>query len=196
MSLSTPYVSNTPTPATNTNVGINISKPGYNALHTSGSNLVYSSSWPTLQYPFEINAVGEPMPNSPYKFSVYRNSAFTIPVNSLTTVVFDTKSFDSGSNYSVSTGLFTAPVSGYYFFTSTIGFVNAGSDFTAQLQKNGSTVKNGNELVLSSGGYGASVSGFIQLSVGDTVNVGIYISGGATGRTGFNTYFDGFLVSS
>lgn len=51
--MTTNFISNTPTPATNTDVGINVSKPGFNALSTSGSNLVYSSSWPTAQYPFE-----------------------------------------------------------------------------------------------------------------------------------------------
>jgi hypothetical protein len=44
---------NTVKNAVNTNVGFKISKPGYDANKTAGSNLVFSSSWPSLQTAFE-----------------------------------------------------------------------------------------------------------------------------------------------
>lgn len=34
------------------------------------------------------------------------------------TVVFDTENFDTGSDYAIATGIFTAPVDGYYIFYS------------------------------------------------------------------------------
>lgn len=39
--------------AVNTDVGVKISKPGYDAKRTVGQNLVYNSSWPTLAVAFE-----------------------------------------------------------------------------------------------------------------------------------------------
>lgn len=39
--------------AVNTDVGVKISKPGYNAQKSTGQNLLYNSSWPTLSVAFE-----------------------------------------------------------------------------------------------------------------------------------------------
>lgn len=45
---------NTPSPAPTTDVGLKISKPTYNAYQTASENLLFSSSWPSLQIAFEI----------------------------------------------------------------------------------------------------------------------------------------------
>lgn len=39
--------------AVNTDVGVKISKPGYDARRSSGQNVLYNSSWPTLSVAFE-----------------------------------------------------------------------------------------------------------------------------------------------
>ena len=41
-----------------------------------------------------------------------------------TTIIFDTESYDIGSNYNTSTYTFTAPVDGRYLFTATLGMKN------------------------------------------------------------------------
>lgn len=53
MPLTSPYTNNASTLAPVSTVGFKISKPGYDALSTSGSNLVFSSSWPSLPIAFE-----------------------------------------------------------------------------------------------------------------------------------------------
>lgn len=47
------FVDNRTQKAVNTDVGLKISKPGYDAKRTVGQNLLYNSSWPTLAVAFE-----------------------------------------------------------------------------------------------------------------------------------------------
>lgn len=54
MPISTPYFDNTPTPAPPTNVGFKISKPGYDANRSSGANMLFDSSWPSLPIALEV----------------------------------------------------------------------------------------------------------------------------------------------
>lgn len=53
MSLTSTYTNNTSTPAQASTVGFKISKPGYDARTTQGSNMVFDSSWPSLPIAFE-----------------------------------------------------------------------------------------------------------------------------------------------
>jgi len=53
MPLTSPYTNNAATQAPASDVGFKISKPGYDATRTAGSNLVFSSSWPSLPIAFE-----------------------------------------------------------------------------------------------------------------------------------------------
>lgn len=53
MALTSTYNNNTPTPAPPSTVGFRISKPGYDANRTSGSNMLFDSSWPSLPIAFE-----------------------------------------------------------------------------------------------------------------------------------------------
>jgi hypothetical protein len=48
-----PILDNRAQNAVNTDVGLKISKPGYDAKRTFGQNLVYNSSWPTLAVAYE-----------------------------------------------------------------------------------------------------------------------------------------------
>jgi hypothetical protein len=49
----TTYLDNTPTPAPPSQVGFKLSKPGYDAGRTSGSNFIFNSSWPSLPVAFQ-----------------------------------------------------------------------------------------------------------------------------------------------
>jgi hypothetical protein len=56
-----------------------------------------------------------PIITNPPAFSVFFSAASTTVNNAL--AIFNYKQYDLGSNYSASTGLFTAPVAGMYHFT-------------------------------------------------------------------------------
>jgi hypothetical protein len=134
---------------------------------------------------------------NPTKFSAYRGGGWTTSTG-LGLVTFDTTTFDTGSNYSTSTGRFTAPVAGFYHFTANAGtFVGAGAGFGIALYKNGTVVLLGNATVSGGATYTniAQVGGLLQLAVNDYIQV--YFNGsGGTGTIGSsNTYFSGFLLS-
>jgi hypothetical protein len=135
-----------------------------------------------------------------YKFSVYRNAAFTAANGSPGLITFDTNSpaptaFDTGSNYSTSTAKFTAPVNGFYLFSASVqSNITSGYSF-ATLYKNGSEVLRGTQI---NGSFvaGNGVSGLLQLSAGDYIQV-YYQGTGGSGTPGSNyTYFQGFLMSA
>lgn len=129
------------------------------------------------------------------KFRVYLTAAQS-SINGTTLVNFDTKTFDTSSNFSTSTHLFTAVSAGSYYFSA--GVADSGSPTTfwqASLFINGALATFGVSTTSSSGG--STVADLYTLNVGDTVGVHIG-SGGATamqlGTT--QTYFSGFLVSA
>jgi hypothetical protein len=137
---------------------------------------------------------------NPYKFSVYRNAALTLTAGAATVVTFDTELFDTGSNYSTSTGKFTAPIAGFYFFSASVGFTTTDQRLYASLAKNGTEVLRGvdfNATVTNAGGQSIAC-GLLQLATGDYIQVMAYCAAtNSTVQTGSALiYFQGFLVSA
>lgn len=140
--------------------------------------------------------------NNPYKFSVYRNAALSVN-SGITTVAFDTKTFDTGSNVDITTnkGRFTAPIAGYYLFSAAVSTSPYGnsSNYIA-LFKNGSEILRGSEILTGTSGgvWSLPVSGLISLAASDYIDVRFSENGGG-GQTvnvgAYITYFHGFLVS-
>jgi hypothetical protein len=137
---------------------------------------------------------------NPYKFSVYRNASLSQNPNAL--LVFDAETYDTGSNYSTSTGLFAAPVAGFYQFFATVQYGSSSLYmFTVALQKNSTgQLAAGNFLQGTNTNQGLVVAPPpIQLAVNDTIGVLFNTNngGGTTIATGATyTYFGGFLVSA
>lgn len=138
---------------------------------------------------------------NPYKFSVYRNATQTINASGWSLITYDTEIFDTGSNYSTSTGKFTAPIDGFYFFSAAGGVLNLPSATLTAIAfyKNGSQFLTGWEG--NAGGSSGNIltaSGLIQLAATDYIEV--YVYNGSTGtslNSGQNqTSFTGFLVSA
>lgn len=133
------------------------------------------------------------------KFSVYRNASTT---SSSTAIVipFDTKTFDTGSNVDIVTnkGRFTAPAAGFYYFTAVAGNTAAGATpIYTYLFKNGSLVKAGNGAQSAANGTYSSVSGMIQCSTNDFIEVYFIGGNGSTMAVGATScWFEGFLVST
>ena len=116
-------------------------------------------------------------------------------------IKFQVVDTDIGSNYSTSTGRFTAPVAGYYTFSYmgfgyTGGRVPAGSTCSVQLRKNGSTVVvlSYNEIA-SSTGYPQMNSTFsLALAVNDYITIRAHQNGQYADSSGLYTALSGYLV--
>lgn len=114
-------------------------------------------------------------------------------------LVFSNQQYDNMGNYSTSTGLFTVPVAGLYFFSFHIlADDSAGTDEVtrAELRKNGTSqfiIAYTQEEGTSDARYSdhMSASGVVQCSVGDTIEVF-----GTNGKihVGSETGFTGFLI--
>jgi len=113
-------------------------------------------------------------------------------------VPFDTVIFDIGGDYSLGTSLFTAPATGYYFFSAQV-FYNNNSLQAAVI----AIVTTGRSIealpVISNGASGANtanVSGLFFMTAGDTAKVTAGIN--AVGTTLFggsiNNFFCGYKV--
>lgn len=53
MPLTSPYQDNALTPAPQADTGFKVSKPGYDVNRTSGQNMIFNSSWPSLAIAYE-----------------------------------------------------------------------------------------------------------------------------------------------
>jgi C1q domain-containing protein len=137
---------------------------------------------------------------NPYKFSVYRNASANTGSSGNALVTFDTVEYDTGSNYSVSTGKFTAPIAGFYHFSSLITATAASTQtFGTYLYKNGAQFKGGQQVV---NGATSSVqlnsSWDLQLAANDYIQIysfyGTSAIALAVGQG--SVWFSGFLVSA
>jgi hypothetical protein len=135
--------------------------------------------------------------NNPYKFSVYRNSSQTPSAGAFTKVGFNTRIFDTGSNFDTTNKRFIAPVNGFYFFTARQSSTNPNTVYLIALYVNGTIHKRGVNTTGTTT-QGAEVSGLIQLSATDYVEVFVFATtaNALEGTTKEFGTFDGFLVSA
>jgi len=114
-------------------------------------------------------------------------------------LVFLNEEHDNGGDYNNSTGIFTVPVAGLYFFSFHILIDNNSSatEVTrAEVRKNGSStfiIAYGQESSASNSQYSEhmSASGVVQCSAGDTIEV--FCTNGKP-HVGSETGFTGFLI--
>ena len=109
----------------------------------------------------------------------------TIPNNTNTNFVYDVEDIDTHGAYNSSTGLFTAPRSGYLEYSAYV----EGSSFTANtgqvicfLTKNGTSLNSANGLssIGASTQDGALVSGQISVVTGDSIRIQAFQNNGAS----------------
>lgn len=137
--------------------------------------------------------------SNPYKFSAYRSAGANI--NNATEIVFDAESFDTNSNFSTSTGRYTAPIDGFYMFSTTVGWninSNANVAFGISMRIGGSTVIAADYQVNMYTGVFApfnSCSTLVQLTASQYVSCFSINANPTSIGTGVGTNFTGFLVS-
>ena len=143
--------------------------------------------------------------DSEISFKITQNSNQSISNATTTTVVFDstTNGFNQGSNFNTSNYKFTAPLSGRYFFHSSvlIEYGNATSEYgNLTFKINGSDRQAAVRQVVGGAvslGSNLQLSSIINLSANDTVETQIYHTQGNTQAIDSGedfTYFMGFKL--
>lgn len=140
------------------------------------------------------------MQKNDYCFRVYRNGGVVPASNAILT--FETKNYDYNNNYSTSTGKYTAPVDGVYFFNACISWQISSSHGTAfgqQFYKNGVLISMGTNLVnMFTGGYTITNPSSTQLKLvaGDEITVRAITNGSTSINVPDSlTYFEGHLIT-
>jgi len=137
--------------------------------------------------------------HNPYKFSVYRNSAYNWGTNVFAKISHDVKLFDTNGNYDTSTSKYTVPVSGYYYLSSNVYTPAAvgGNFYITAIYRNGSQFITGSGSIAGAGtsGFNSVASECVQLNAGDYLEVYAYGTGNSGSAGQIYTNFSGFLIS-
>ena len=181
---------------------------------TYGDNTQYSTSNLTIntttQTPYQTR-YGIQRSSLQPAFLAYRSAdVANVTGNSATyQAIFDTEVFDQNNNYNNTTGVFTAPVTGRYFFTFNCLFRNVTAAMTvgyANLDTTGGSFRN-NESNPAAGrggttnGYAFQGTCFVNMTAGDTMVLNIQIFNGAGNTATFGghptlreSFLSGYLV--
>ncbi len=125
------------------------------------------------------------------------------------TILFDSAVINQGSHYNTGTGIFTAPVAGFYSFSANVLVGDIGTHnecilfFTGNV--NQTRASNCNPSAMKTGGNQLSVGGsfFINMAANDTMKIVLYVAGstktvdvqGDASQLNAFTQFSGILLS-
>lgn len=122
-------------------------------------------------------STGSVLNSMAYRMSAFLNATTAYNTTAGTTILFNAKSYDTNGNYSTTTGLYTAPVTGYYLVTSTVTFQKtAGGNASASLQiLLNSTAITGYEAngsaTVNTLSFPVTVCTIIQANAGQTIGI-------------------------
>ena len=110
-----------------------------------------------------------------------------------------TEHFDQGSNFNATTGVFTAPVAGkYFFYISVMLDNNDNGDYQIAIFRNGSLYYNTNDMVSNTTTtfLQTTVNGIVEMSANDTVDFRMYNSTSTSSYIYQNhyTHCGGYLI--
>lgn len=140
-------------------------------------------------------------------FSAYLSAA----VNDVTgdgtvyTIVFDTEIFDRNSDFDIATGIFTAPVDGYYLliagcYMDEIDVAHNDVDFRIVTSNRSYRLLRGHPYNMARIGDDLQINGsaIADMDAADTATVSIDVDGGAKVvdilQSSLNTFFHGYLL--
>jgi hypothetical protein len=135
-------------------------------------------------------------------FSAYMSANQSITANTFTKVAFDTKLFDTNTNFSTANNRFTPTVAGYYQITFSIYLTNASTSgiYTMNFYKNGALYKQTNYATSTTGALMLNCTTLVSMN-GSTDYIEVYFSsqfastlGGGSGSPYFE--FSGAMVRS
>lgn len=137
--------------------------------------------------------------SNPYKFSVSRNAAANTGSAAFAVLAFDTEQYDTNNN--VASGVYTAPVTGFYQFNwSVTGQSGLDNElFVASLFVGGTENKRGGAFYSGEGSEQYTLTGAALVNLTATNTVDIRVFGTAaralTVGTVYGNRFEGYLVS-
>ena len=133
--------------------------------------------------------------NHPPVFSYYQNTTQSIPNLTATTITFDTKEFDNYSGFNTSTGIYSAPATGYYQINSSIQLTASTASITLAIYVQGSLVKQTSNTNATTNSI--SISSLVFLQKGWSMQIEATLAGPKSTSTGIaSTWVSGCLVSS
>ena len=138
---------------------------------------------------------------NPYKCRYYLSADQSVSAGFVNQrIIFNTKTYDTSSNFNTGTGFFTAPIAGFYCIQSSVRILNGASsnevDFNIQVNSF-TTSTSIRTAEAASGTYSYILNDVQQLSANDTVSISF--SGGSAGTVRGSTsatFITVFLVSA
>ena len=161
-----------------------------------------------------ITDAGEVIKSYQPSFAAYRSThGSAVTKDTFSTIVFNAEHHDVGSDYDIGTGIFSIPVDGKYFFSTSVTIDQNSTDATYYCliinstggESKGIMVDTADIFNAAPAYYQMALSGIFDCSDGDSVKVQFYQSGGTNSArflggagSGANAYwrsnFSGYLL--
>jgi len=155
--------------------------------HTDGTTAA------TIDSSGNITASGNVITPARPAFQVGFTTSVWVQPSAATEIAFDDVYFNIGSNYSTSTGRFTAPVDGVYYFGGKMYLMNGSATSSFYIKKNG--VTDNRRIYIQSENTAAdntaTISEMFDLTAGDYVSVSWAAGQYYTRHSTFNGYLIG-----
>lgn len=133
---------------------------------------------------------------NPYKFSATTNTQLVTGNSAFSgALVFEDEEYDTNSNYNAATGVYTAPVAGFYTFKAQLHFDAASNEIFIALFKNGTEFRRGDRDKQGAAGMSSAISVDTQLAANDTIDVRAFGANNTTDEQTVNNWFQGRLFS-